>query len=50
MEDLVSMCERHCRKECNLCSAAEDSEETCHSGSTCYDPSPCQISLHPSIR
>ena len=34
MEDLVSMCERHCRKACNLRSAAEDSEETCHSGSS----------------
>ena len=34
MEDLVSMCERCCRKACNLCSAAEDSEETCHSGSS----------------
>ena len=32
MEDLVSMCERRCRKACNLRSAAEDSEETCHSG------------------
>ena len=27
MEDLVSMCERRCRKACNLRSAAEDSEE-----------------------
>ena len=34
MEDLVSMCERRCRKACNLPSAAEDSEETCHSGSS----------------
>ena len=34
MEDLVSMCERGCRKACNLRSAAEDSEETCHSGSS----------------
>ena len=34
MEDLVSMCERRCRKTCNLRSAAEDSEETCHSGSS----------------
>ena len=34
MEDLVSMCERRCRKACNLRSAAEDSEETCHSGSS----------------
>ena len=34
MEDLVSMCERHCRKACNLRSAAEDSEEACHSGSS----------------
>ena len=33
MEDVVSMCERRCRKACNLRSAAEDSEETCHSGS-----------------
>ena len=34
MEDLVSMCERRCRKACNLRSAAEDSEEVCHSGSS----------------
>ena len=34
MEDLVSMCERRCRKACNLRSAAEDSEETCDSGSS----------------
>ena len=34
MEDLVSMCERRCRKACNLRSAAEDSEETCHSSSS----------------
>ena len=34
MEDLVSMCERRCRKACNLRSAAEDSEETCRSGSS----------------
>ena len=34
MEDLVSMCERRCRKACNLRSAAEDSPETCHSGSS----------------
>ena len=34
MEDLVSMCERRCRKACNLRSAAEDSEEPCHSGSS----------------
>ena len=34
MEDLVSMCERRCRKACNLRCAAEDSEETCHSGSS----------------
>ena len=34
MEDLVSMCERCCRKACNLRSAAEDSEETCQSGSS----------------
>ena len=33
MEDLVSMCKRRCRRACNLRSAAEDSEETCHSGS-----------------
>ena len=31
---LVSMCERRCRKACNLRSAAEDLEETCHSGSS----------------
>ena len=34
MEDLVSMCERRCRKACNLCSAAEDSDDACHSGSS----------------
>ena len=34
MEDLVSMCERRCRKACNLRSTAEDSEEACHSGSS----------------
>ena len=34
MEDLVPMCERRCRKACNLRSAAEDSEEACHSGSS----------------
>ena len=34
MEDLVSMCERRCRKAYNLRSAAEDSEEACHSGSS----------------
>ena len=34
MEDLVSMCERRCRKAGNLRSAAEDPEETCHSGSS----------------
>ena len=34
LEDLVSMCERRCRKACNLCSAAEDSEVACHSGSS----------------
>ena len=34
MEDLVSMCERRCQNSCNLRSAAEDSEETCHSGSS----------------
>ena len=34
MEDLVTMCERRCRKACNLRSAAEDSEEACHSGSS----------------
>ena len=34
MEDLVSMCGCRCRKACNLRSAAEDSEETCHSGSS----------------
>ena len=28
------MCERPCRKACNLRFAAEDSEETCHSGSS----------------
>ena len=28
------MCERLCRRACNLRSAAEDSEETCHSGSS----------------
>ena len=34
MEDLVSVCERRCRKACNLRSAAEDSEEACHSVSS----------------
>ena len=34
MEDLVSMCERRFRKACNLRSAAEDSDEACHSGSS----------------
>ena len=34
MEDLVSLCERRCRKACNLRSAAEDSDEACHSGSS----------------
>ena len=34
MEDLVSVCERRCRKACNLRSAAEDSEEACPSGSS----------------
>ena len=34
MEDLVSMCERRCRKACNLRSGAEDSDEACHSGSS----------------
>ena len=34
MEDLVSMCERRCRKACNLRSAAEDSDEACQSGSS----------------
>ena len=34
MEDLVSMCERRCRKACNLRSAVEDSDEACHSGSS----------------
>ena len=34
MEDLVSMCEHRCQKACNLRSAAEDSEETRHSGSS----------------
>ena len=28
MEDLASMCERQCRKACNLRSAAEELEET----------------------
>ena len=34
MEDLVSMCERRCRKACNFRSAAEDSDDACHSGSS----------------
>ena len=34
MEDLVSMCERRCRKACNLRSAAEDSDEAWYSGSS----------------
>ena len=32
MEDLVSMCERQCRKACNLRSAAEELEETGSNG------------------
>ena len=32
MEDLASMCERQCRKACNLCSAAEGLEETGSNG------------------
>ena len=32
MEDLASMCERQCRKACNLRSAAEDLEETGSNG------------------
>ena len=37
MEDLASMCERQCRKACNLRSAAEELEETGGNGRTrCY--------------
>ena len=32
MEDLASMCERQCRKACNLCSVAEELEETGSNG------------------
>ena len=32
MEDLATMCERHCRKACNLRSAAEELEETGSNG------------------
>ena len=32
MEDLASMCERQCRKACNLRSAAEELEETSSNG------------------
>ena len=32
MEDLASMCERQCRKACNLCSAAEELQETGSNG------------------
>ena len=32
MEDLASMCERQCRKACNLRSAAEELEETGSNG------------------
>ena len=32
MEDLASMCERQCRKACNLCSTAEELEETGSNG------------------
>ena len=32
MEDLASMCERQCRKACNLRSAAQESEETGRNG------------------
>ena len=34
MEDLASMCERQCRKACNLRSAAKDLEETGSNGRT----------------
>ena len=33
MEDLASMCERQCRKACNLPPAAEELEETGVTGS-----------------
>ena len=37
MEDLTSMCERQCRKACNLRSAAEELEETGSNGrDRCY--------------
>ena len=32
MEDLASMCERQCRKACNLCPATEELEETGSNG------------------
>ena len=32
MEDLASMCERHCRRACNLRSAPEELEETGSNG------------------
>ena len=32
MEDLATMCEKQCRKACNLCSAAEELEETGSNG------------------
>ena len=35
MEDLASMCERQCRKACNLRSAAEELEETGSNGRAC---------------
>ena len=50
MEDLVSMCERRCRKACNLRSAAEDSEETCHSGSSGGRVGATGSAGHPSPR
>ena len=33
-DDLASMCEEHCRKACNLCSAVEELEETGSNGRT----------------
>ena len=37
MEDLASMCERQCRKACNLRSAAKELEETGSNGrARCY--------------
>ena len=50
MEDLVSMCERRCRKACNLRSAAEDTDEACQSGTVEDGPGATGSAGHPSPR